>query len=175
MLDITVRLLAGFAKSPDYGVNALLHNLPRQQGLGKPDDDPTPDVAIFNDSDDASVASDLDPEEVPALIFFADSAADIEVRGYPGAKEVVIGAGYVTDEKEDALVAVRNCGYILRATRQCMTRYNSGDMSDGYRELNGIKVAKINSVVEQRITAAVGRRKLWGLLEIRATVLDLLP
>lgn len=176
MLDIAVRLIAGFAKSsPDFNVNILAQALPRQTGLGTPDDEGPPLVTIYNDSDDAKIAEDLDPDEVPALIFFGDSATDITVKGYPGAKEVIIAAGFVTAESDDALLSVRNCGYILRATRQCMSRYDSGDKSDGYRLLNGIKVAQINGVVEHRITAAVGRRKLWGLLEIRATVLDLLP
>jgi hypothetical protein len=175
VLDIAVRLIAGFAAHPDYGVNVLAQALPRSTGLATPADPAPPLVTLYNDSDDGSIAEDLDPDKVPALVFWGDSAADIEMRGYPGAKEVVIGAGFVTAENEKPFHAVRNCGYILRAARQTFTRYNSGDMSEGYKELNGIKIVKVNSVVEQRITAAVGRRKLWGLLEIRATVLDLFP
>jgi hypothetical protein len=53
-------------------------------------------------------------------------------------------------------------------------RYNSQENSKGFRKLNGISIHQITSVTEQRMTAVVGTRKMWGFLDIRATVVETL-
>lgn len=173
MLDIAVRLLAAWAGHVEHGVNELAQSFPRATLSGTVDDAP-PIVTLCNDADDESVAAHLSPDKVPALMFWGDSAPDIELRGYKIAKEVIVAAAYVTEDTADPIASVRECGYILRAGRISFERYNSQTLSTGFRELNGIKILKINSVTEQRMPGAVGNRKMWGFLDIRATVIETL-
>jgi len=78
----------------------------------------------------------------------------------------------VTDEKADPIESEKNCGYILRGGVISFERFNNQSVSKDFRRLNGVKILEIRSVVEQRAPAAVGRRKMWGFLEIRVIVLD---
>jgi hypothetical protein len=172
VLDATVRLLSGFFSHPEHGINEMTQSLPRAGLGGAPDDAAPPVVAIFNDVDDKSVAKDLTAPQLPAWILWGDSSAPVSLAGYKIAREVVVAGAFVTDEGVDDLVMNRACGYILRGGLITMARYNSQDNSKGYRELNGIKVHMIQSVTEQRVTAAVGRQKMWGFLYVRAIVVE---
>lgn len=174
MIDVAVRLLSAFAEHPEHGINALRLTIPRTNLGGAPDDAEPPAVTIFNDADTKEVAKDLTAPKVPALVFWGDSSADVSLRGYKRAKEVVIAAGFITDAGEDPLVINRACGYILRAGQLTFDRYNSQPLSKQYRELNGVRVLELSSVKEDRITATVGKQKMWGFLAIRAHVVETL-
>lgn len=171
-----MRLVAAFLRHDEHGVNELAGSLPRATLGGYPDDDPPPTVAVFNDADEKGVAKDLDPPQVPALVVFSDSSASVVAGGaacgYKIARDVTIGIGYVTSDGVDELIAGRACGYVLRGATLSLWRYNSQEKSAGMRELNGIKVHEVKSIEEQRVTVAVGRRKLWGLLVVNLTVVD---
>lgn len=175
MLDITVRLLTAWAAEPTYGVNPMALSLPRTNLGGMPDDDAPRVVSFFSDADDRGVAENGDPPEVPALILWADSFDTVDNRMYKTAKLVTFGVGYVTSETDDALTSTRECGYILRGARiSFMRNFNSLDKSRNYRQLGGIMVVSIDECLEHRVTVAVGRRKMWGFLEVKATVVDTL-
>jgi hypothetical protein len=174
MLDIAVRLVAAFCADATHGINEMAQGLPRATMVPGIFDDAPPLVALCNDADDESVAAALEPPEVPAFMFWGDSAADVDVRGYKIAKEVIIAGAFVTEDGADPLASVRACGYILRAGILTLGRYNSQENSKGFRKLNGISIHQITSVTEQRMTAVVGTRKMWGFLDIRATVVETL-
>jgi hypothetical protein len=177
MIDVSVRLLANWAAVATHGVNDIAATIPRKNLNSAQDDEAPPSVAFFADSDDEGTAEELDPPEVPALVFWGDADASVQRKGGLNviAKQVRFAAGYVTDSSADALTAIRNCGYILRAGRiSFMSRFNSLTLSKDYRELNGVRILSIDEVNEHRVTVAVGKRKMWGFLEIKATVIDTL-
>jgi hypothetical protein len=172
MIDVTVRLLEAFFNDPVHGINEMAQTLPRKT-LDPMVDDPAPAlVTVCSDLSDPDVAEKLEPAKVPAFMLFGDSAADITMRGYKVAKEVIVAGTFVTDETADSLTSSRDCGYILRGGLLTLGRYNSADKAGALRSLNGIKVLEISKVVEQRVTVAVGRRKMWGFLAIHATVVE---
>lgn len=175
MINETVQLLSRFATHPDHGVNELAGSIPRKNiDATKPDDDAPPIVAIVDDVNDEGVAAALDPRDVPCIMFFGDSSAIINLPGYRLAREVKVVAAFVTEENADPLTSERACGYLLRALQMTFGRYNSQDLSKGYRTLNGIKVLEIKRVVEQRLSVADGRRKMWGFLDLQVIVVDTL-
>lgn len=175
MINETVQLLALFAGHPTHGVNVMAGSIPRKNADPlKPDDDAPPVLSILNDVNDAGVANGLDPEDVPCFMMWGDSQAAVELRGYKTAKEVVIAAGFVTDENADPIASEKACGYILRGGVLTFGRFNHQSYSRDFRELNGIRILEIRSVTEQRVVAAVGRRKMWGFLDIRVTVVETL-
>jgi hypothetical protein len=177
MIDIVVRLLAQWAAVAEHGVNDLTAELPRKKLGTVLEDDTPPSVSFFADSDDPGTADALDPPEVPALVFWGDADASVKRQGgiYKVAKQVTFAAGFVTEETADPLTAIRNCGYVLRGARiSFMSRFNSAELSKAYRDLNGVRILSIDEVNEHRVTVAVGKRKMWGFLEIKATVVDTL-
>lgn len=175
MLDVAVRLIAAFAEDEEHGINEIAGSLPRTTigGTSPADDDAAPPaVTIYNDSDEDG--DEINPDTVPAFYFWIDSSAPIDMRGYKTARSVTIVGAYITETGVDTLQAKRDCGYILRAGLITLDRYNNQTYSNGYRELNGIRVLNIKSVTEQRLIAAVGRRKMWGFLTISAQVVETL-
>lgn len=174
MINDTVRLLEAFFKSPDHGINAMAQGIPRAGLLGADPDPAPPIITVCSDMSDAGVAEKIEPAEVPAFMLFGDSSADTKMQGYKIAKEVIVAGTYVTDEGADSIAAVRDCGYILRAGLLTLGRYNSSEKAGALRVLNGLRVMEISKVVEQRVTVAVGRRKMWGFLAIHATVVETL-
>lgn len=175
MLDNAVRLVSAFLLHPMHGVNVITQSLPRTTLNSAPDDPAPPVVPVENDSDNESVAKDLTPSAVPALVVWGDSSVSIKLsKGNLIAREVAIAIGYVTSDTADALGAVRDCGYIMRGLILSLKRFNSQSNSAGYRELNGIKILELSEGEEQRITAAVGRFKMWGFVIVRAIVIETL-
>lgn len=176
MINEVVKLLERFGADPDHGVNELAQSIPRTNLAPSPDDSAPPIVAIFSDIDDAGTAREMDPPDVPALVFWGASEADITQKGLlPIAKKITIAAAYVTAEDADPLTTIRDCGYILRAQAiSMMSRFNRVTLSAAYRELNGVRITEVTDVNEYRLTATVGRRKMWGLLEINAVAIETL-
>lgn len=173
MINETVQLLAAFAAHVDHGVNEMAQGIPRKNlDPLKPDDPAPPILAIVDDVNDEGVAKNLDPEEVPCFMMWGDSVAQVEYKGYKLAREVVIAGAFVTEEGADILTMERACGYILRGGMITFGRFNHQSYSRNFRELNGIKILEIRTVTEQRIPAAVGRRKMWGFLDIRVIVVE---
>lgn len=176
MINQVVMLLSRWAADADHGVNDLAQSIPRTNFAPTPDDPAPPIVDIFSDVDDAGTAREMDPPTVPALVFWGASEADLKKKGdLPISRRITIAAAYVTAEDADPLTAIRDCGYILRAEAiSIMSRFNRVSLSAAYRELNGIRITEVTDVNEYRLTASVGRRKMWGLLEINATVIETL-
>lgn len=174
MINEAVRLLSGFCEHPAHGINEMASTLPRQAFGGQLAPPAPPVVAIFNDVDDASVAKDLTAPSLPAVIVWGDNSTSIKLRGYKVARGVTIIIAFITAESEDDLVMNRACGYILRGGLLTMERYNSQEKSAGYRELDGVKILEVTNVKEQRFTTAVGVQKLWGWLQVDATVVETL-
>lgn len=172
MINEVVQLLSVFASSAEHGVNEMAQGIPRKNvDPLKPDDTAPPVVAVVDDINDAGVAAGLDPEEVPCFMMWGDSALPSEYKGYK-VTEVVVAGAFVTDAHADALSSEKACGYILRGGMLTFGRFNHQAYSKGLRELNGIKILEIRSVTEQRVPAAVGRRKIWGFLDIRVVVVE---
>lgn len=177
MINETVILLShwlGNDASPD-GLNQLVAAIPRIN-IADATPFPAPDpIAVLNDAEDKNIAANGgDPETVPALVLWGNSDPETKrISGYPIAKSAEIVAAYITAEDADPITAIRECNLAMRATRiSLFVRYNSAEKSRGQRDLNGIKVLSIDSVSEHRITAADGRRKMWGLMAIRATIVE---
>ncbi len=172
MINATVRLLSGFCKHPDHGINEMASTLPRQAFGGQLAPLAPPLVSIFNDVDDKSVAKDLTAPSLPAVILWGDSSAEVKMRGYKIARNIVVIIALVATESEDDLVMNGASGYILRGGLLTLGRYNNQDKSAGYRELDGVRVLEISSVEEQRATVAVGVQKMWGWLKADVTVVE---
>lgn len=173
MLDEVAQLYSAWLQTPINGVNDIAATIPQKTLAGLQLPSP-PTVNIYNDVDDRSVAANLDPPQVPALVVWGDNDADVKkVGNYPIAKVVVACVAYITDDTADPLTAIRDCGLLLRASRiSLFVRYNSVQNSKAYRTLNGITVLSVDSVGAYRITAAVGQRKMWGFLQVRSTVVE---
>lgn len=170
MIDVAVVLIAAFLKHAEHGVNEMAQSLPRNKWGGGIMDVPRL-VKIFDDVEDDAIAEDLDPPEVPALIVWGDSAGDAPANKlYRISKNVIVAAAYVTETGDDNKQCRNECGLVLRGAMLSLMRYNNQANSAGFREFNGIKVHEITSATDQRMTAAVGARKMWGVLQIRAVV-----
>lgn len=176
MINQVVMLLSRWAADAEHGVNELAQSIPRSNFAPAPDDPAPPLVAFFSDVDDAGTAREMDPPDVPALVFWGMTEADMQPKGQLEiSRKISIAAAYVTAEDADPLTAIRDCGYILRAEAiSLMARFNRVNLSKSCRELNGIRITHVTDVNEYRLTASVGRRKMWGLLEINATVIETL-
>lgn len=173
MLNETVQLVAEFFRSAEHGVNVMAQTIPRKNiDPLKPDDAAPPILTVVDDVNDPGVAANLDPAEVPCLMVWGDSTTQVDFKGYKLAREVVIAAAFVTTEDADPLAMEKACGYILRGGRLTMGRFDSQAIARNFRELNGIRVMQVQNVTEQRIPVAVGRRKMWGFLDIRLIVVE---
>jgi hypothetical protein len=172
MMSEVVRLLSKFSEHVEHGINEMASTLPRTN-LSGPDDPAPPTLTMYNSEDDKDIAAAFDPPKVPAWILWGDSSFDVKLNGrYKIGKEIIIGAAFVTADDADPYVSNRQCNLFMRGGIICYQRYNSQDKAGALRQLNGIFVHEVSSVTEQRITAAVGRRKLWGMLEIHVIAVD---
>lgn len=172
MINAAVRLLSGFCKHPEHGINEMASTLPRQVFGSQTPPAAPPAVQIYNDVDDKSVATDLTAPSLPAVILWGDSSAPIKMHGYKIARNVIIIVAFVATESEDDLVMNSASGYILRGGLLTLGRYNNQEKSAGYRELDGIRILEISNVEEERVTMAVGVQKLWGWLKVSASVVE---
>lgn len=167
-------LTSEWLKHPEYGVAALLPLVPRNKpggGMWRLPETPT----IYDDVQDKSVAAELEPTKVPALVVFADS--DIDETPTPhesGAKgdglDVVIA--YIVRNPSSLLDARRDGMFVLRAVRQSLHRLQTPKLSTGHRRLNGISISRVQRVTLQRVAGAVGRSTLAGFVIARYLMLD---
>ena len=175
MIVETTRLVDRWLRHPEYGVAAMLTLVPRSIPGGG--EDPIPETPIiYNDTEHEEVAAEIDPPGKRSLVLFIDSELDTDARDKHRqiATGLQVVVAYISKEVPP-LVAVREGGYVLRAVRMSLTRYNSQDLSAGYREVNGVKIASVNNMTQQRVAGAVGRSQLWGFVLAAVTVIDSIP
>lgn len=164
-------LLAAWSRDATHGINEMTQQIPRAKFGGGPDDPAVPLIAIVDDQTDPGVAKSLAPSEMPCIMLFGDSDAPVEYNRKP-AREIALAAAFCTEEDADPLEAARLCGYYMRGARRSFFRFNHQSYSRDYRKLNGVLIMEISKVTEQRVTAAEGRHKMWGFLDVRAIVVD---
>lgn len=154
-----------------YGVAQMLPNVPKEAGDVLPAMPP-----IYNDVEDDSVAMEINPVKVPALVVWTERNPDIEFQGrrpgFNAAASVVIG--YVTRD-ESVIKARRDGSFILRAVRQCLALMDLGKISEDARTLNGIKIVDVVSIDEERVTGSIGGSTLVGLVVMNVKVMDTVP
>lgn len=175
MIVETTRLIDRWLRHPEHGVEAMLAEVPR--GLPGGGSDPMPVVpTIYNDTEHDAVAREIDPPAERSLVLFVDSEIETDAKDKLRqiGTSVALVIAYVTRDVP-TLEAVREGGYVIRAVRMSLTRYNNQSLSVGYRDLNGIKVAAVGNMTQQRVAGAVGRSHLWGFLSAAVTVIDSIP
>lgn len=178
----TAMLLDRWSRHAVHGVVALAQNLPRQRmaadGTIGPDEWPAPATAdLYLDQESSSVAAELDPPSVPAWCTWAEGEpveVDVTEAGRRRkAFAVVIGGAYVTAPDADAATATRDADSYCRANRISFDRYNTQSLSALYRELNDIRIMKLEHIASTTVPGLpVGSSKLWGVNATRAIVVD---
>lgn len=173
ILESTV-IVSSWLKDPVHGVNAMLGKVPRgKMGSGT---FPAPaKVTVYDDIQDESVAMELDPDKVPAVVVFADSDINVSMDwgdiGPLKGTALTIAASYIYRDVP-ALVARRDGMFVLRAIQWSLRRFNSNRYSEGKRRLNDISVSGIRATRQQRVTGAVGRSTLAGFVLANLDVVD---
>jgi hypothetical protein len=170
------RLISAFARHPMHGVVAQLGELTKEQFGGIADSEPTP-PKLYDDVDTEELVLELDPPAVPALVIWTDSDISLNLNrtDYLTPTETVIVAfAYITRDVPN-VKAKLDGGYVLRAARRCLTRFNNQTYSRGYRKLNGVQILNIESVSLPPIAGGVGKSQLWGLLYAAVNVADTQP
>jgi hypothetical protein len=174
VLDNVTLLAGAWALHPEHGINVIIGTLPHNKRDGSPIIFPVPVFPIFNDQEDKAVAANVtNPDKVPAGVLWGASSPETSPpQGYAVAKDCMCCLAFVTDGAEDPVKAQFWCGLFLRAGAISFRRYNTKRLAEGYRTLNGIEVHKMSSVVEHRVTATTGQRKMWGFLELHFWAVD---
>jgi hypothetical protein len=180
MQNEITRLWTRWMQHPQHGVNAQLAFVPRNRFAadGSLLEDAAPDpVAIYNDVDNPELALALDPPSTPAVLVFTDSDADVNVLDAHYLKtgeSVIVAFAYVTRDvaKEQA---VQDGGYVLRAIRRSVWRMNKQSLSNGYRELNGIRILSVGRTTTQRMGGGVGQSELQGFVLASVSAVDTAP
>lgn len=171
MIVEVTRLIDRWLKHPEHGVEAMLAVIPRNNPEGV---DPAPAAPdIYNDIETEEVAGLFDPPTAPCLVVFADS--DVSVDAKDSLRQIgpqlIVVVAYLTRDMPAVRAAIDG-GYVLRAVRKSLTLYNKQNLSEDYRELNGIKVASCNRVTIQRMAGGVGKSQLWGFVLASLTIID---
>lgn len=175
MIVEVTRLLDRWFKHEVFGLEAMLREVPRKTPEGTTD--PMPEMpCIVNDTEDATVAKELEPAKVPAFVLYGTNGPDIPIdksgdRSRQVARSVIIAAAYITRDA-DPLRATQDGNYVLRAGRRSLSAFNSLEKSKGFRRLNTITIAQIRNVGERQVKGAVGRSQLWGFLLATVVVID---
>jgi hypothetical protein len=182
MVDETSTILDRWSRHGAHGVNALVQDLPRlkmrDDGTIGPDEWPAPATAtLFLDLEDKGTAAELDPPKLPAFCTWGEgnpTQVDLNDAHFKGrAYAVLVGTAYVTKVGVDADMATRTAGMFLRANRISFRRFNTQDLSNAFRELNDIRVLKLEHVASQKVPGLpVGASLLWGFNITRAFVVD---
>lgn len=182
-VEIT-RLLVGWLKHPEFGVNKLLDQVGRQKLVisGAPKEDPKPaKVTILSDVDDEVIAGvvGIDPPVVPSLVVVSDiDMRNTDVRQEKKAgREIsgVTGIGYYAEEGESRAANIRDGNYVLRAVIKSLNAYQaSAQRSSDYRELNGVRIASLSGMTIQRVAGGI-QGKLVGFVLADLFVMDMAP
>jgi hypothetical protein len=179
-VEIT-RILTAWVKDDQYGVNALLAQLPRKKSVAGTSQDEKPKaVTFYNDVDyDIVEVGGINPPTTPALVIVCDSnprTVDIQnpnASGHKMDEGWVAAFGYYGDQGDRAS-AIRHGNYVLRAVKMCLTRYNKYCRGERQR-LNGVVLGRVDRVEFQRAAGAVPGSTFLGLLFADLTVLDTAP
>lgn len=174
-MDELVLLIDRWLKHSQHGVIALLQNVPRQ----------SPENTTFDVPDDPKFYNDVETEEIingdappgsPALVVFGYRDMDLPEtnRNVQISPNAIVAIGYSTTNV-GTVKARRESGYVLRAVKQSLHRYNKQGLSDGYRELNGVKIAQAKNIRYQRAARGVGSSQIWGFVLVTLDVMDKLP
>ncbi len=182
MVDETAMLLDRWSRHAEHGVNALAANLPRRKmsvaGVILADEWPAPaPVDLYIDQEDAGTAAELDPPTTPAFLTWGEGEPlEVELKDRHSnarAFAIIIGTAYVTAADVDAAKATREAATYLRANRISFLRFNTQSLSNGYRELNDIRVEQLRHVASQKVPGLpVGNSRLWGFNVTQALVVD---
>jgi hypothetical protein len=166
------RLIDRWLRHPQQCVGAMLQTVPRMTPEGEEDPEPE-NPLIYNDTEHEEVAANLDPPTSPALVLFADGELETDAHQRPRqvSTELIVAIAYVTRDMPP-VAAARDGGYVLRAVRKSLNRYNDERLSFDFRELNGVKIAAVRRVEQQRVAGAVGQSQLWGFVIASLTVID---
>ena len=178
------RLLTGWLKHPEFGVNALLPQVGRSKlvlsGPAKTDSQPAK-VTIYNDVDDEVIDGviGINPPLVPSLVVVSDiDMRNTDVRQEKkSGREIsgVTGIGYYAEEGESRAANIRDGNYVLRAVMKSLNAWNeSPQRSSDYRELNGVRVARLNGITIQRVAGGI-QGKLVGFVMADLFVMDMAP
>lgn len=172
------RMITAWLGHADYGVNTLVKTVPRNK-IGSGKDPLPPKVEIYNDVDWDVVADTrtlITPPTTPSLVVVSDMLVrEDEPQPQKSGREVPncqVGIGYYAEPgyREAAIIAG---DYTLRAVFLSLRRYH-GEQANGYRELNGIRAARITRLEMERVVPNV-QSTLLGLVFAQVLVLDKLP
>ena len=171
------RMITAWLEHDQYGVNTLLPKVPRLKLDGDEDPEP-PAVTIFNDVDFTVIDSAggiIKPPTTPSLVVISDGVArDDEIaQSQKKGHEILwdVGVGYYADGyREEGIVAGN---YTLRAVMQSLVRFH-GMRADGFREVNGVRAARITRLEMERVAPGVAST-LVGMVFARLIVLNKLP
>jgi hypothetical protein len=183
VIGAAVQLVAGFLAHATFGINPIAATFPHHAftAPGDPtvDTDAPPAVAIYNDARCATLNLEggYAPPEFPAVIVLRETrelegSAKLDRSRAPAPRQIGIVIAYVSDTSADAIAAQAACETILRAAELSLRRYESQGNSDGYRELNGIRVMEVTRWKRVEESAALDRVKFWGWLEVELKVVD---
>lgn len=178
------RMITAWLGHEEYGVNALLPDIPRNQWVapGDPEvqDPEPPDVEIYNDVDFKVVDSAVGivPPSTPSIVVSSDASSRSRDVAEPtkGGHEIpgwVVAVGYFAEPgyREAAILAGN---YTMRAISQSLKRFH-GVRGDGYRELNGVRIARVTEITIERVAGGVPDSTLLGLVFAELVVLNKLP
>lgn len=178
MLTEVTRIMAAWVRHPEYGVNAQLAQIGRLRMNGSSDPAP-PLVTVYDDvdsagGDDDSLALEIDPAKVPALVvgMGSDVAMNMpDVNYLKTGDPCIVGFAYITRDVP-AKKARIDGQYTLRALRRCVWRFNRQAAKLNLNSLNGIKVLYIKTFTIDDIDGGVGRSMMWGAASASMFIVD---
>lgn len=180
MINEATMVISAWLKGSTFGVNAALPGIPRKFPNGDDMDEPRP-VTIYDDVQDEETIMELDPPDVPALVVFCDSEADIELGANKAvnataqrAPNIVVIVAYIDRETPYAKMKQEG-GLVLRAVRRSLTKFSVPSISNAARTLNNIRVDHVVRMREVRVTGAISKSTLIGFVRASLSVTDLSP
>ncbi len=171
MLTIVERLVTAWLGHATHGVNAIAAQLPRER-IGGGSDDAPETVAIYCAADSPSVAKSMEPESAPALVVRAIVSPDEPAKGYRLSGEIPIAVFFMVDDTADDQTANDTAGYVMRAAKLSLARFNSERLAGSARALNDVKIHKVLRTTEHRIPESNGRYKTPAFLEVIVAASD---
>lgn len=185
MITEATLIISRWLKDETNGVNAMLDKVPLNKIGGGTYTAPK-DVTIYDDCSDDCVGEELEPDIVPALVVFADSEITFDMdamtpekpNGEPAkaqkATGLIMAVTYIVRDVPP-IKARRDGGFVLRATKMSLNRFNSGRFRGTNGNLNSVFVRRISDLRMQRVAGSVGRSTLAGFILATLMVEDRLP